>query len=479
MAGESRVMDGVSRTIPKVPSKFALAQLQRAIHHTRSLLASGKLSAACESAATAQTYAPPDAGVWNTLGSLFSLANNQERALIAYDRAVVLAPDNAQYLFNRAAVQRFLGKLAAAEADYDRAIILNPVDYEAYKSRTDLRTQTAHRNHIVELDALLAKGTSDWRGAVQLRFALAKEYEDLGQYDRSFQHLALGARQRRDHLQYAIQTDILTVDWIIAAYPMGTLVAQPNSSQESPIFIIGLPRSGTTLVDRILGSHSALVSAGELNYFAGALVDAVTKQNAQTKLLREELVAQSAQLDFSALGLDYLARCRDAGITNSRFTDKMPLNYLYCGLIHRALPRAKIVQLIRHPMAVCYAMYKTLFQDGYPFSYDLSEIGLYYIGYQRLMAHWSLTLPGVMHQVHYEDLVEQQKRETAKLLQFCALPWEEACMDYHQSSAVTTTASAAQVRQPMYSSSVSQWRHYAKQLEPLRRQLEASGIDCT
>ena len=191
---------------------------------------------------------------------------------------------------------------------------------------------------------------------------------------------------------------------------------------------------------------------------------------------RRELVARSAHLDFAALGAEYLERAQRVVGREGRFTDKMPLNYLYCGLIHRALPQAKIVHLMRHPIAACYAMYKTLFKDAYPFSYDLDEIGRYYVSYRRLMDHWQDTLPGTIHCLSYEALVADQIGETRKLLEYCGLEWEDACVDFHRNSAPTTTASAVQVRQPLYQTSVSQWRHYEAQLEPLARQLRAAGF---
>jgi hypothetical protein len=244
----------------------------------------------------------------------------------------------------------------------------------------------------------------------------------------------------------------------------------------APIFIVGLPRSGTTLVDRILSSHPQLRSAGELNDFALVLVARVRSENNMAQLPRRDLVARSAHIDFAALGRDYLARARAAG-GGGRFTDKMPLNYLYCGLIHRALPAAKIVHLTRHPMAAGYAMYKTLFKDGYPFSYDLDEIAAYYVAYRRLMDHWCATMPGVIHPVSYENLVADQHAETRKLLAFCGLEWHEACVQFHRNPAATTTASASQVRRPIYGSSVAQWRHYAAQLDGLRSALESAGIE--
>ena len=204
---------------------------------------------------------------------------------------------------------------------------------------------------------------------------------------------------------------------------------------------------------------------------------AARARTGQAQLPRQDLVAASARVDFAALGHDYGARVLQAGVGAGRFTDKMPLNYLYCGLIRRALPAARIVHVTRHPLAVCYAMYKTLFEGGYPFSYDLGEIGQYYLAYRRLMAHWQATLPGQIHEVCYERLVADQAGETRRLLGFCGLDFEEDCVQFHRNTAATTTASAAQVRRPIYGTSVAQWRHYAAQLEGLRRQLVAGGVD--
>jgi tetratricopeptide (TPR) repeat protein len=447
------------------------------LHRAQCLLALGELSKAIEAADGAQRQAAGDAVLLDALGSLYSHANDQRRALAAYDAALALAPANPLFIFNRAAVRRFLGQLAEAEADYDRVIALNPRDYEAYRNRSELRTQTAERNHVAELERLIAESIPDWRAELQLRYALAKEHEDLGDYQKSFLQLQLGARLRREHLRYDVANDVATVDWIIEAFPVAPVGPTPGGCSDAPIFIVGLPRSGSTLVDRILGSHSQVSSAGELNCFALALVDAVRRNSGNAPLSRRELMARSASVDFAALGRDYLDRAHAAGAAaRVRFTDKMPLNFLYCGLIMRALPNARIVHVSRSPMASCYAIYKTLFEDGYPYSYDLAELGQYYVGYRRLMAHWSASMPGMIYPLRYEDLVADQIGQTRALLNFLDLEWQDACAQFHYNPAATTTASAAQVRRPIYDSSVAQWRHYQQQLAPLSSQLSAAGI---
>ena len=452
----------------------------------RCLLALGHTTRACEAAAVAQARASADAALLDSIGNLFSRAGDQTRALAAFEQAIALAPNEPHFAFNRATVRRFLGDLEGAERDYDRVIRQRPEDFEAYLNRSELRAQSPERNHTAELEARLSGGVRGWQGEVALRYALSKEYEDLGHYERSFEHLARGARARRERLRYDVGNDVATVDWIMEAYPDVLLPEadspwplEPGKSAESaPIFVVGLPRSGSTLVERILGSHPAVRAAGELPHFALAVVAAVMTAPAEGRgqISRRDLVRLSAAIDFGHLGRDYLSRVRAAGVSAGRFTDKMPLNYLYCGLIRRALPLARIVHVRRGPMAACYAMFKKLFKDGYPFSYDLEEIGRYYIAYHRLMEHWRAVLPGSICELSYEALIADQRGETQRLLKFCGLEWEEGCMQFQSNSFATTTASAVQVRRPLYATAVAQWRHYEGQLAPLKRQLITAGI---
>jgi tetratricopeptide (TPR) repeat protein len=473
----------------RVDARALLARAQR-------LIAAGRRLEACTLIASAQAHAPDDALLWDTIGTLFSRANNQHRALAAYERAVALAPRRPELLFNRAAVRRFIGALEDAESDYDQVIALKPNDFEAYRNRSDLRRQTADRNHVIELTSALARPHLDWRGRVQLLYALGKEHEDLGDYREAFACFHAGAGLRRAHLSYDVAHDEATVDWIIEAFSSPVVApgapdrsthganAEPRLSVrgcgglgQGVIFIVGLPRSGSTLVERILAGHPDLTPAGELPCFAEALVLGVRRPGESAPPTRREIVRRTAQLDFAALGRAYLQRVHAALEASPRFIDKMPLNYLYCGLIARALPGARIVHVRRSPMASCFAMYKALFEDGYPFSYDLTELGRYFAGYQRLMRHWRAALPGRIHELHYEALVEQPKAETRRLLEFCDLDWFDGCLEFHRVSAPSTTASAAQVRRPLYDSSVAQWRHYRNELEPLREALVRAGVE--
>jgi tetratricopeptide (TPR) repeat protein len=470
MKDAATALNLIERALGLVPAD-ARFLLQKA-HALRGL---GRATAALEIARGVQPSLVADAGSLDSLGTLYSSCGEQELALAAYDRAIQLAPRIVAFKFNRAAVRRFLGQITGAEADYDQVIAARPDDFEAYLNRTALRKQTPERNHVAELERALTRAAREWRSEVQMRYALAKEYEDLAEYERSWVHLDKGARLRRRYLKYDIDRDVETVDWIINAFPEAAPAAG-RAEPPGPIFIVGLPRSGSTLVERILSSHTSVHSAGELVDFAHALISAATAKGTKRSMPRQELVAASAKVDFAALGKDYLQRTRPVAGNTPHFIDKMPLNYLYCGIIRRALPNARIVHLTRHPLAVCYAMFKTLFDEGYPFSYDLEETGRYYLSYRKLLDHWHTTLPGAIHDLNYEQLIADPGGETRRLLEFCGLPWEDACLDFHRNPAPSTTASATQVRQPIYDSSVAQWRHYAAHLEGLRRQLVAAGI---
>lgn len=429
----------------------------------------------------ASREARDDARLQHAIGSLYSAMGLHHEALTAATRAVELDPARPQYLFNRAALLRFVGRIDEAEATYDRALALDPGDHEAWLNRTELRRQTTDRNHIAALEALAAKPFTHPRNEVFIRYALAKELEDVGRYAESFVQLRAGAALRRRHIDYDLARDLQTVDLIIQALPASRLsavrAAQPAGR---PIFVVGMPRTGTTLVERILGSHPEVHGAGELLSFPEALVAAVERSAGRSGLSREEMVATAARVDLRAVGEDYLVRAARAAESvgiRPRFVDKLPHNYLYCGLIQQALPGARIVHVVRNPMASCYAMYKALFRQGYPFSYDLDELAQFYAGYRRLMDHWRTAMPGVIHELRYEELVRSPREVTAAMLDSCGLAWHEGCLEFHANPTPSTTASAAQVRRPLYASSVDLWQRYRTELAPLEARLRACGVD--
>jgi hypothetical protein len=413
------------------------------------------------------------------LGDLCSLLGEYADARGHYDRAIALLSAQPRYWYNRAAVRRFLGELDGAEHDYDHAIRLGFGDAMAYLNRSELRVQTATHNHIDALERALRASRQVWQREVPIRYALAKEYEDLGEYVRSWEHLSAGSVLRRRRLQYDVRVDLDTVDWIRAAFAASTSSGAGGNGagfdSEEPIFIVGMPRTGSTLVDRILSTHRDVFGAGELPDFTLAVVSAVRRQLGRDAA-RQELIDTAVKLDVTALGSDYLRRTRPRTGHTPRFTDKLPINYLYAGLIARALPQARIVHVTRDPVATCYGIYKVLFEQGYPFSYDLIELADYYAGYRRLMDHWHASLPGRIIDFSYEALVADPATQVARLLQSVGLSWQSECLRFHSNPAPVATASAAQVRRPIYSSSIALWRHYERELQPLITRLRSAGI---
>jgi hypothetical protein len=243
-----------------------------------------------------------------------------------------------------------------------------------------------------------------------------------------------------------------------------------------PIFIVGMPRTGTTLVERILGNHSEVASAGEAVDFPEEMTAAARATHARLGLTDTDLLRASLQMDFGEVGRRYLAAIRDlAGV--QRYTiDKLPFNFRYCGLIHKALPKAAIVHVTRDPMDTCYAVFKTLFINAYHFSYQLEEVAEYFIAYRRMMDHWHAVMPGVMLDVRYEELVADPQTQCRRLLAHCGLRWEDQVLDFHRSKKASTTASAMQVRRPIYRSSVQKWRNFARELQPVLRRLAEAGL---
>jgi tetratricopeptide (TPR) repeat protein len=408
-----------------------------------------------------------------TLGLILSRLELQPQALRQYQRASELEPGQAQHYYNLATVQRFLGDFDASERSLDRAIALDPGEYEAYSLRSQLRRQSPERNHVTQLETLLEAGIDDPRGEVRILFALAKELEDMGEPARAFDYLQRGATLRRRLMRYSVAGDISTMETISSRYDAAMFDGHIRGfGSPEPIFILGMPRTGTTLVERIIGSHTGVHAAGELNNFAMEL----TRLAGAPGMSKEELVARTREMDFAELGRRYVESTRPATGTTARFIDKMPLNFLYAGLIHLALPQARIINLQRHPLDTCYAIYKTQFQDAYPFSYDLQELGQYYVAYQQLMQHWQQVMPGVIHTVQYEQLVRDTETQSRALLSFCGLPWEDRCLRFYDNPDSSTTASASQVRMPVYASSVGRWRDYREQLRPLIDILQQAGI---
>jgi tetratricopeptide (TPR) repeat protein len=410
---------------------------------------------------------------WNdALGTLLTHCEDPARALPFFERAVLLAPARTDYLYNLAAAQRMTGDPRAAEGTLGRLIALAPGDIQAHFMRSDLRTQTADANHVSELQGLFRKGLPPHE-QIMLSFALAKELEDLARYDESFSWLKRGCDLQRRMMTYNVLDDVAAMDRIVEVHTSEIVRSAVGVDSTGPIFVFGLPRSGTTLVEQILGSHSAVHAAGELQAFPLETVRAVTGRTGRA-VGKLEFVERSCEVSPRELAEAYMRAAGSQTFSKSHFVDKQPLNYLYAGLIGRALPRSRLIAVAREPMDSCYSMYKSLFTHAYPFTYDLLDLGRYYVAWHRLVRHWQAVLADQLLIVQYEELVANQETVTRRMLAHCGLGWETACLKFHERQAAVTTASALQVRRPLYSHSVGRWRHFARHLTPLAEHLRGN-----
>lgn len=432
---------------------------------------------ALQAADRALALSPADARTLNTLGVVYTQANAHRQALAVLQRAVALMPESASHRFNLATLLTFIGDLDGAGREYEQCLRLDPAQWKAHMGLSQLRRQTDDANHVERLRALLPTASGNAEARLYLNLALAKEYEDLGRYPLAFAHLTAGKSSHRDSRRYAFASDRALFDALVKATSEPMIGAAGNPSDE-PVFVIGMPRSGTTLVDRILSRHPQVHSAGELQNFGIAFKQASGSRTPHVFDL--DCISRAPGIDWTQLGTRYLDSTRpDTGHT-PRFIDKLPHNFLYAGFIARSLPNARIVCLRRDPVDTCLANFRQLFalaSPYYDYSFDLLDTGRYYLQFDRLMRHWQRTWPGRILEIGYEAIVDDLEGSTRRLLAFCGLPWEPACLAFEANAAPVATASAVQVREPIHRDSIGRWRRYESELRDLRALLREGGID--
>lgn len=467
----ARAIDHLQRATSLEPDSA-----EHAVHLARALTRAGRTGEAIQTANTAAALPPAGAATLDALGSIYMQCHAFERANTAFRLATSMEPDNAFFHFNHAVTLTFNGAVAQAEAEFEACLRIQPHFWRAYGLRSRLRRQTRDSNHIKPLQALLAEHADNDDAARELHSALGKEYEDLGEFARAFEHLSLGkaiGKRRRNH---ASEQDRVQVDALIHAFPGAHAKADGYGSSE-PIFIVGMPRSGTTLVERIISSHPEVHSAGELLNFVQQVERMAEGRG--TALPSLAAIKLAEHLDWNELGRRYVESTRPQTTNKPRFTDKLPHNFLYVGFIAHALPNAKIVCLRRDPMDTCLSNFREFFNESSSFhgySFDLLDIGRFYIQFDRLMTHWKQVFPERILEIDYETLVAEQASSTRRLLAHCELPWHDACLHFERNQAAVATASTAQVREPIYTTSVRRWEKYGAALEPLERLLNDAGI---
>ncbi len=429
---------------------------------------------------TALALSPHDPVMLDTLGIIFSNVGAYASAITAFRRATDLAPAHVPYRYNLATALVAAGDIGAAEAEIDLCIELDPTYWRTHLTLAQLKRQTPASNHVQRLESLLSRvgdTSADRPAQMWLNMALAKECEDIADYPKAFDHLVLGKSAAAADRSYSIQQDEELFAAIMEAFPQPQELGSGHSTNE-PIFIIGMPRSGTTLVERIISSHPDVQSAGELLNFGMSL--RFMSGSTTDRLIDPDIILRSHDVDWKRLGEIYLSSTRPATGQKPHFIDKLPHNFLYAGFIAKAMPQAKIICLRRDPMDTCLSNFRQLFAPNSPFfdySFDLLDTGRYYVLFDRLMAHWQRVLPVRILEIDYEALVDSQEVSSRRLLEFCGLSWDDACLRFDENPSPVATASSVQVREPLYRSAMKRWKKYGSRLDELQTLLTCAGIE--
>lgn len=409
---------------------------------------------------------------WTLLGNMLSKAGRYDEAVEAFNEALKKEPDHSGSLAGLGHLLRTIGRQDEAVTTYRQCIGKYPAFGEAYWSLANLKTFRFSDEELAIMEGHVDSKRLLEETRVCFNFALGKAYEDREEYDRAFAHIERGNSMRRMNENYdPVQTETIH-DRIIDTFNVDFLKANEGQGDPdpSPIFIVGLPRSGSTLLEQILASHSQVEGTHELADLP-RVIRTINRENPSGKHYPEAFHLYEVE-KFRTLGKQYLDATERHRHGAPRFTDKMPNNFPSVGMIHLLLPNATIVNARRHPLDSCMGSYKQLFFKGQSFSYDLVEIGEYYLEYQRMMDYWDQVLPGKVLTVQYEEMVSDQENQTHRLLEHCKLPWEENCLRFYENKRAVNTASSEQVRQPIYSKSVNSWRRFEAHLEPLIEVLE-------
>ena len=440
----------------------------------------GHLKAAIKNFARAIQLKPDFAAAHLNRGVAQKDLGHSEEAIKNYNRAIDLKPDLAEAHNNLGVVFQESGRLDKAVEHYEKALLANPDFAEVYLHISLIKKYSEFDANMHAMEKILNSKESPDRQKVFVGFALGKAFEDLKQYTKSFQCIKKANHLHRSAYSYSTSNDRAVFNKLKKIFSKEFFAVQDHPGQEPrrnsaakpifmPIFILGMPRSGTTLVEQILASHPYVFGAGEL-YTLSEVVNNLCRKKDSGEF--PEGLAGLDQDDFKRLGPAYLKKLAAYRSNHESYiTDKMPQNFLNIGLIKKILPHARIIHCKRDPMGTCFSIFKTFFsiKKSHPYAYEMTELGHYYNLYADLMKHWNKMLPGFVYDIEYENLVMDQEGETRKLLAYCGLPWDDACLAFHKTKRGVATASAVQVRQPMYKDSVELWKQHAKQLEALRK----------
>ena len=432
----------------------------------------GDMHKALDASAKAEPASLTRALDLDTVGVALSRVGLHEKALAYFGKALSIDSSNPQYHYNFAVSNKFVGQFETARKHFEVAIKLAPHFYQAHFALSDLGKATANNNHIAQLLAAADSASNNIEGRLHIGHALAKEYEGLGDYEKAF----LALKHAKAPQAKASEDSLASFSQLFQYLKHDITGSYSNSSDgeqsDAPIFVIGMPRSGTTLVERILSHHSEVASGGELQDF-GVAVKSLTKTTSPHVLDLATLKA-AQQIDKKSIGQLYMERTQYLRNKGERLVDKLPFNFFYINLIRQALPNAKIVCLMRDPMDTCVGNYRQLFSINspyYAYAYSLNTIGQMYNGFRDWVHAFQQAFPENIRLQSYEALVNDPQKEVASLLAYCNLSWEAQCIDVDKNTLPVSTASKVQVREPINTRSIGRWKHYETHTTELQKLL--------
>jgi tetratricopeptide (TPR) repeat protein len=404
------------------------------------------------------------------LADTLFVVNRPEDALVAYRRCLDLAPGHLAALMGLGHMQRIVGQQDAAVASYRQCIKLQPAFGDAWWNLASIRGYRFSATERERMRALLESAETEEHAKIALHFALARDCEADGKFDEAWEHYSQGNVAKRRSVKYdPVEIEMQNDARIkVFSHEMLQRLQSRASTDITPVFIVGMPRAGSTLVEQILASHSGVEGCGELPYII--MQSAMLGSSEADGIRYPEIIDATEPEELRKLGEDYLGHSAvHRRADRAFFTDKMPSNFMHIGFIHLILPQAVIIDARRDPLDTCVGNFRQLFAQGKNQSYDLHELGEYYLQYLRIMEHWDRILPGRVLKVQYEDVVSDLEAQVRRILRHCGLEFEAACLDFHASSRPVNTASSEQVRQPIYTDAVGFWKHYESHLTELKQ----------
>lgn len=415
---------------------------------------------------------PEEPTVWSGLGADYAQIGDMEKSAAAYARSVTLHSEQPGIRMSHAHALKSLGRMPEALSEYRAAIAQKPDFGEVYWSMANLKVFRFAPAEVAAMEEQVRREDLSPSADVHFRFALGKACEDAGDYDRAWEFYHSGNQRQRPLVSYD------PVGFEVRHREIATVFSREFLDQhegqgfasDAPIFIVGLPRSGSTLIEQILASHSQVEGTLELSTLGEIAVSVGRYRRARMEY--PEAVRELVARDFRAYGQQYIEQTKTYRATGKpRFTDKLPNNFSHVGFLHLILPNAKIINARRHPLDSILGSYKQLFGKGQNFTYDMDELVMYYRQYHEIMRHWQRVLPGKVLDVHYEETVGDLESQVRRILAHCGLPFEEACLRFHETNRAVRTASSEQVRQPLYTRALGTWRRYEKHLRPWQEEL--------